>query len=294
MYEVVDITPDTPEWEQERRSSIGASEAAAAIGRSAYGNTPLEVYLGKLGRRTNNFDPILSLIGHGAEPMISEWVERWHPEVGEVKPGFMARNPQYPWLHATFDRVVVDRNGVEVPLQLKTSSVYAKDKWFDGVPVDYKIQEQVECLVMGAPYALLAVWHTGTTDFGLYKIIADAQEQAAIASVTGELWECIQKRTPPPFSLGDNLAELFPADDSKVIEADADIMDALEFLKETAAIRIATNKEYVAQENEIKFELEKRMKEATKIIDPITGETLHTWKLDAKGVRRHYTKAGKK
>lgn len=294
MYQIVDIQPDTPEWEQERRNSIGASEVAAAIGKSSYGETPLKVYLSKIGNRRNDFDPILSLIGHGEEPIISEWVERWHPEVGVVKPGFMARDSRFPWLHATFDRMVVDRNGVEVPLQLKTSSVYVRHKWNLGVPVDYQIQEQVEMMVMGAPYALLAVHHTGTTEFELFKVIADPKQQETIYELTKTLWECVEARTPPPFSIGDDLNELFPAKEDEIVVADQEMLDAVEFLRETAAIRLATQKEYVAQENEIKFEIEQYMKNATVLVHPFTGKELHTWKLDKNGNRKHYTPKGSK
>lgn len=288
----VDIPPDTSEWLAERRKSFGASEVAAAIGQSSYGGTPLQVYLDKIGAGRETFDPLLSLIGHGAEPIISSWVERYHPEIGKIEPGFMARSVEYPWLHATFDRVVTTPEGVRVPLQLKTSSVYVRHKWELGVPVDYQIQEDVECLVMGAPFAYLAVWHTGTTDFELRKLYADKERQQVIIERTSALAESVRTKTPPPFHIGDDLASLYPAVADKTIEATQEILDTIEFLRETAAIRLATEREFKAQEAEAKFELEKFMQDATIIINPYTGREEHTWKETKSGARRHYTPKG--
>lgn len=291
---VVEVEPDTDEWLAERLSSIGASEVAAAVGESSYGGTPLQVYLSKIGARGNDFDPLLSLIGHGSEPIISDWVEQYHPEVGSVYPGYMARHEDYPWLHATFDRVVVDPDGLHVPLQLKTSTVFVKHKWNLEVPVDYRIQEEIECLVMDAPYALLAVWHTGTTEFELYKLPAHADRQTALAETTRQLWEYIESRTPPPPSLGDDLAAMFPASPDKTVIADEDMVETVEFLRETAAMRNAVTKEYQAQEADAKHALEKYMQDAEVLLDPVTGAELHTWKETKTGARRHYTRPKEK
>lgn len=284
----VEVTPDTPEWMAERRSSIGASEVAAAVGESSYDGTPLSVYLSKVGRPPR-FDPLLSLIGHGAEPIISDWVEDYHPEVGDVGPGFMARHPDYPWLHATFDRIVTDPDGRQVPLQLKTSTVFVRHKWNLEVPVDYRIQEEIECLVMGAPYALLAVWHTGTTEFELYRLPAHEDRQQALAERTRALWEHIESRTPPPPTLGDDLAAMFPASADKQVVADLEMVETVEFLRETAAMRNNTVREYQAQEADAKFLLEQFMEDAVELIHPHTGRVIHTWKEQKNGTRRHYT-----
>lgn len=293
-FERIDIKPDTDEWLAERRKSFGASEVAAAIGQSTYGGTPLKVYLDKIGAGRDRFDPLLSLIGHGAEPIISDWVAAYRPEIGKIEPGFMARSVEYPWLHATFDRVVLTPEGVRVPLQLKTSSVYVRHKWELDTPVDYRIQEDVECLVMGAPFAYLAVWHTGTTDFELRKLHADAERQQVIIERTRELAECVRTRTPPPFHIGDDLAALYPAVADKTVVATDEILDVIEFKRETAAMRIQTEREFKAQEAEATFELEKFMKDATIIINPYTGREEHTWKETKSGVRRHYTPKGAK
>ena len=73
VYEKINVTPDTPAWEKERRLSVGASEVAAVMGLSPYGATPLDVYKHKHGV-DRHFDPLLAWIGHQSEPIIEAWL----------------------------------------------------------------------------------------------------------------------------------------------------------------------------------------------------------------------------
>src|SRR5699024_11000913 len=101
-YELVDVVSDSPEWAQERRNSIGASEVPAVLGLSPYA-TPLDVYRGKKGVDTE-FDPERAFIGHAAEVMIHGFIEEFRPELTPVLPAQMVRSLEYPWLHASLDR----------------------------------------------------------------------------------------------------------------------------------------------------------------------------------------------
>ncbi|MFC9769663.1 YqaJ viral recombinase family protein [Rhodococcus jostii] len=288
-YTPVDVTPDTDEWGIERRNSLGASEVAAVIGESSFGDTPLSVYLSKVGR-SRPFDPILSLIGHGVEPVITEWVRNYHPGIGTVRPGFMARSNQHPHLHATFDRLVDTPGGITVPLQLKSSTVFKRHNWDNGVPVDYLVQEDVECLVHGAPYAYLAVWHIGSTEFVLHKLFARPERQQQIITRTTAFWhDHVIPRRPPEPTLGDDLDELYPATVGRTVRSDRDTLDAVEFLRERAAQRRAFAADAVADENNAKFEIERFMKDATELIDPFTNKVIHTWRPDKNGSRRHFS-----
>lgn len=47
-FTIIDVKPDTPAWEQDRRGSIGASELAAAMNLSPYA-TPRDVWKHKKG-----------------------------------------------------------------------------------------------------------------------------------------------------------------------------------------------------------------------------------------------------
>ena len=64
----VDVVSDTPEWEQERRASVGASEVAAVMGLSPY-NTALDVFKHKHGI-DRDFDPLLSFVGQDRKSVV--------------------------------------------------------------------------------------------------------------------------------------------------------------------------------------------------------------------------------
>jgi putative phage-type endonuclease len=154
-YSIVNVTPDTPEWAEERRRSVGASEVPAVMGMSSYGVTPLDVYKSKLGH-DRPFDPILGFIGHASEPIMHEWVERYSGLNITLRPGFMARSTMWPFLHATFDRAA---DGFMV--QMKTAHAYTGHHWDEGVPTDIRVQVQSEMAVSGDPHALVVVWIGG-------------------------------------------------------------------------------------------------------------------------------------
>lgn len=155
-YDIVDVTPDTEMWLEERRSSVGASEVPAVMGLSSYGVTPLDIYRSKHGV-DREFDPVLGFIGHASEPIMHEWVERFSGLNLELDAGFMARSKEWPFLHATFDRVATD--GTKV--QMKTAHHYAGHSWDEGVPTDIRVQVQAEMAVSGDPRALVVVWIGG-------------------------------------------------------------------------------------------------------------------------------------
>jgi len=155
-YVVVDVVPDTTEWLDERRKSVGASEVAAVMGLSSYGVTPLDVYKSKHGI-DRDFDPVLAFIGHASEPIMHEWVEQFSGLHLTLRPGFMARSTEWPFLHASFDRVASD--GTKV--QMKTAHHYAGHHWDEGVPTDIRVQVQAEMAVSGDPRALVVVWIGG-------------------------------------------------------------------------------------------------------------------------------------
>ncbi len=153
----VDVVPDTPAWEAERRNSVGASEAAAVMGLSAYGVTQLDVYRSKMGV-DRQFDPVLAWIGHQSEPIIEAWLREFSGLDLNIQPGFMARSVEHPYLHASFDRV---NAGPFFPIQMKTAHQYAGHHWDEGIPTDIRVQVQAEMAVSGTPRALVVVWIGG-------------------------------------------------------------------------------------------------------------------------------------
>lgn len=266
-YEVVDVTPDTPEWEQERRNSVGASEVAAVMGLSPYA-TALDVYKSKQGV-DRQFDPLLSFVGHQSEPIMHEWVERFSGLGLKLGPGVMARSVEYPWLHATFDRIADD--GTKV--QMKTAHQYTGHKWDEGVPTDIRVQVQSEMLVSGDPRALVVVWIGGREFRHFWETRDERFIQEHLIPSVHMFWADLQKGIAPAPS---TVAEI-----STDWHNSGEAMEAPEKLQERIeqrAFLLATAKEAEEDAKKITVELGNFMREQNVEKFTVAGKTLLTFK----------------
>lgn len=222
-YTRVDVQPDTDEWAQERRSSVGASEVAAVLGLSRY-STALDVYKHKHGI-DREFDPLLSFIGHESEAIIAKWVEQYSGVDVRLEPAFMARSVEWQFLHASFDRVSSDPF---TTWQFKTAHHYTGHQWDEGIPTDIRIQVQAEMAVAGTQRAAVVVW-IGGREFRLFWEPRDERfiREHMIPTLT-EFWDGVQAGQPPaPATLAEN-AERFPTTPGKEVEASDAAMEAVE------------------------------------------------------------------
>lgn len=197
VYEKINVTPDTPAWETERRLSVGASEVAAVMGLSPYGATPLDVYKHKHGV-DRHFDPLLSFIGHESEPIIEKWVHQFSGVDVNLQPGFMARSVEHPYLHASFDRVSA---GPFLTWQFKTAHHYTGHHWDEGIPTDIRVQVQAEMAVAGTSRAAVVVW-IGGREFRLFWEPRDDRfiDEHLIPTVR-DFWDAnVRAHVPPPVS----------------------------------------------------------------------------------------------
>lgn len=244
-YTVVDVTPDTPEWEQERRASVGASEVAAVMRLSPYG-TPLGVYKHKKGV-DRDFDPLLSFVGHESEPIIHKWVEQFSGVRVALQPAFMARSTVWPFLHASFDRVSVNPF---TTWQFKTAHHYAGHHWDEGIPTDIRVQVQAEMAVAGTDRAAVVVW-IGGREFRLFWEPRDDRfiHEHMIPALT-DFWAGVKSDEPPaPYTVGE-IPEVWPGQpglEADLSEAGFDVLERITVLnsdikaqtKERDALKVA-------------------------------------------------------
>lgn len=211
----VNVTPDTPEWERERRKSVGASEVAAIMGLSSYGNTALDVYKHKLGV-DRPFDPLLGWIGHQSEPIIAAWVHEFSGLKVQLQPGMMARSVAHPYLHASFDRLSADPF---CTWQFKTAHHYTGHHWDEGIPTDIRVQVQAEMAVAGTPRAAVVVW-IGGREFRLFWEARDDRfiNEHLIPTVK-EFWEGNVRAHVAP--IPSNLTELNEVYITQAVEVEA-------------------------------------------------------------------------
>lgn len=266
-YERVDVTPDTPEWEQERRRSVGASEVAAVMGMSRF-NTALDVYKHKHGI-DRDFDPLLAWIGHESEPLIQRWVEKFSGLQVLLRPGFMARSTELPFVHASFDRVSWDPF---TTWQFKTGHQYTAHHWDEGIPTDIRVQVQGEMFVAGTQRAAVVVW-IGGREFRLFWEPRDERfiREQLIPQVT-DFWTRVQDGIPPEPSNLSEIAEVYPTDPGTVVELPENAFETLERIT-------VLNSDIAAQEKE-RDALKVALSEFVAGAETLTysGRPVATWK----------------
>lgn len=276
MFEVVDVTSDTPEWEAERLNSLGASEAAAVLGISQW-DTPLSIYRVKLGL-PRDFDPVLAFIGHASESIIADWVERFSPEAGvKLEPAFMARSVEWPWLHASFDRVSHDAFGRLLTWQFKTAHQYTGHHWDEGVPDDIRVQVQAEMAVAGTDEARVVVW-IGGREFRLFREPRDdAFIRDYLVPETGKFWTGnVQARVQPEPSTMHELYEVYPSEAGKTVEGSETALE----VAERRAVLLSDIRVQQAEADALQLELGKYMGDAEILLAP-GGRKVLTFKTQA-------------
>lgn len=254
-YELVDVVSDSPQWAQERRNSLGASEIAAVLGLSPYA-TALDVYRSKKGVDTF-FDPERAFIGHAAEVMIHGFIEEFRPELTPVLPAQMVRSLEYPWLHASLDRRVTV-NGLDVPVQMKSAHFYGVKDWEEGTPILVQAQLQTELLVYDRPFGFSAVLG-GDMRIRMYRVERDDEFiENHLIPTTREFWhEHVLKDVPPPATTTAEHASLHTPDPDRDVELtdllvealdrrDVLLSDALALEKEAKVLRAEADETQVA------------------------------------------------
>ena len=265
-FQIVDVTPDTDQWLAERRKSIGASEVAAVMGLSQYA-TALDVYKSKHGI-DKPFDPLISLVGHMDEAVMSRWLVELSGLNPVLKPGFMARSVSHPFIHATPDRMW---DGI--PVQLKTAHEYTSHKWDEGIPTEYRVQVQTEMFVTGAPRALLVV-RIGSRDFrAIWEPRDDRFIDGHMIPALTEFWAGVTDGVPPAPSNVAELAEAWP-DDAGVMDAPE---VALEWIEKRAFL-LATAKEAEDEAKQITQAIGGFMLDAKVDTLTVNGRKLLTYK----------------
>lgn len=264
---------DSPEWHEARRSSLGASEVAAVLGLSPW-QTPLSVYMAKMGVR-NEIPENLAYFGRALEPVIAQWIVDTRPDVGPLGDGFSARSERWPWLAVSPDRIAYDENRDfdYIPIELKTSSAFGRDKWSEGVPLFYQAQVQAQIAVLDAPYGWLAVLHGGNEP-ELYRIERDDEFITEhLIPKTKQFWEDhVLAQVPPEPTTSEEAVELWPGTEGVTVEGGPELVE----LWEQYGLMQAEAVEVAERLDAIKLELQKAMRDAVALTHG--GQELFTWK----------------
>lgn len=188
------------DWLEVRKTGIGGSDAAAAVGLSPY-KSPLELWMEKTGRDAALPKPDPKDTTHPTywgtflEPIVAA---AYTQQTGNMvrKVNAVLQHPQFPFMLANLDREVVGTPLVQV-LECKTAGEFGVKLWQDGVPEYVQLQVQHQLAVTGKLAADVAVLICGQR-LEVHHIKRDDDLISRLITLEARFWQYVTSDTPPP------------------------------------------------------------------------------------------------
>lgn len=252
----------------DRNKTLGASEAAAAIGLSKW-RTPLALYAQKIGDAPPTPDSLPMQVGRALEPVVLRaLIDERGCTLQDQQRRFV--DPALPWRTCTVDAITAAGELVEA--KTAGSALGWGADGTDQVPTDYIVQVQHSMAVTGLRVALIPVLLAGRI-FRVYEVARDDWLIEAITERECVFWRCVEARTPPEITTLADAAIRWPHDTGRVLTATDGLLEAAERLRALKAEAKAREADMDALELEIKT----AMADATTLAAP-DGRALATWK----------------
>lgn len=252
--------PSRESWLAERRTLIGASDAASILGVGY--QSPFAVWAEKTGAvECDDRDATEAMeCGLALQPGILSLLRRRSGLDVIAEPDWsLRRHPYLSWLGCSLDAYVDDDEAGMGVVEAKNVGGYNASEWKDSEPpLRFNVQVQCQMAVTGATWAIVVgliggnrlVWHTVARD----DTFIDRMVRAL-----GEFWALVESRTPPPVDGSEHtarvLARMFPRDDGSVVSLPDEAREWDSALVALKAQRSAIDKNVTLLENQIKAAL---------------------------------------
>lgn len=212
------------QWLDVRRSGIGSSDAAAAVGLNPY-KSQLELWMEKTGRGAAlpqvdpNDESSPMYWGTLLEPIVAaHYTKRTGNRVRRVNA--VLQHPTHPWMLANLDREVMGSADVAI-LECKTAGINGARLWKEGVPDYVHLQVMHQLAVTGKQAADVAVLICGQ-DLQIIRIQRDEEQIQQLIRLERAFWEYVEKDIQPPADGSDSadlaLRCLYPRDTGEVLD----------------------------------------------------------------------------
>jgi len=183
------------QWLEQRRKTIGGSDAAAVMGVSSY-KSPYALWAEKSGRMTPGDISGKEAVREGND--LEDYVaQRWMEATGKklVRARCFYYNSDYPFAHANVDRMVV---GERAGFEAKTTSDYGiLQQCREGrYPEAWRLQMLHYMMVTGREKWYLGVLCLGKGFFS-FELQRDEAAIAALAQAEQRFWQHVTDGTPP-------------------------------------------------------------------------------------------------
>lgn len=268
-------------WLKVRRSGIGSSDAAAAVGLNPY-QSQLELWMVKTGREhmlpaidpDDESSPLYW--GNILEPIVAaHYTKRTGNKVQRVNAILQHPGENVRWMRANLDYRVVGADDVQI-LECKTAGEFGARLWRDGVPEYVQCQVQHQLAVTGKQAADVCVLICGQ-EIRIHRIHRDDALIERLIELERRFWKYVETDTPPPADGSDSadqaLRYLYPKDSGEVLDLTADEAMSGVF-RNLLSVRSKLS-ELGEAESALKQRIQQRMGEASKALFP-EGEV--SWK----------------
>lgn len=243
------------EWLAYRQSGLGGSDIGSILGFNKW-KSPMQVYLEKIGEHNEDINSEAAYWGNELEDLVArEYSKRTGYRVR--RHNFLLQHPQYPFLQANVDRIIIDKERGNGVLECKTANEYTKKYWEDDeVPPSYYLQVQHYLGVTGLKWGAIAVL-IGGQDFRIYPIERDEEIIETIIKEATFFWnEYVEQKKMPPAdgskATSDFLNNLYPETKENDIALPTDALALIEQYEQA--------KEQAAYFDEVKKEAENKLK----------------------------------
>ncbi|MEF9416843.1 lambda-exonuclease family protein [Ralstonia sp. SM1864_UCD524_TZ4] len=188
------------DWLAVRKTGIGGSDAAAAVGLNPY-KSQLELWLEKTGRDAELPKPdpndTTAAVYWGAllEGIVAAaYTQQTGHRVRKVNA--VLQHPTIPFMLTNLDREVVGVSDVQI-LECKTAGEFGSRHWRGGVPEYVQLQVQHQLAVTGKRAADVAVLLCGQA-LEVHRIERDEDLIARLIPLEAQFWRYVETDTPPP------------------------------------------------------------------------------------------------
>ncbi|RDU98540.1 YqaJ viral recombinase family protein [Trinickia dinghuensis] len=267
LVETKDLSRD--DWLEVRRTGIGGSDAAAAVGLNPY-MSPLELWLDKTSRAEGMPRPAPddttspTYWGTLLEPIVAaSYTKQTGNRVRRINA--VLRHPTIPWMLANIDREIVGARDVSI-LECKTAGEFGARLWREGAPEYVHIQVQHQLAVTGKAAAHVAVLLCGQA-LEVFRVDRDDLLISRLIELEERFWHYVATDTPPPADGSESadraLRHLYPgrggtvdfADDRRLSSVFADLVAVREQIETHQAL-----------EAKLKQTIQQAMGEATRAV----------------------------
>lgn len=205
---------DHDAWLNARKRGIGGSDAGCVIGQNKY-RSNVDLWEEKTGQTipVDISDKPAVIFGKTAEPLIRGLFVLDHPEYKvDYHEFWIYRNDGLPFIFATLDGELTDKNGLQGILEIKTCTIQNKtqwDEWENGVPQSYYVQLLHQLAATGWDFAILRAYIRYYKD-GVLRVtvreyhidrIEVEQDIEYLVAEEKRFWKLVETKVKPPLIL---------------------------------------------------------------------------------------------